>query len=134
MGFIQIVTEHEPFSWTPEAEDGSKTQATLMLQVLSDDDLAGLRKKHTRMLFKHGERVNDFDSFGFASDVMDQAIVSWTGVYRAGTGQPLTCDRKAKTKLPDRLKVEILRLCAGREAGRLFDDASGVEDDGGKKS
>jgi hypothetical protein len=122
VGFIQIVEENEPFAWTPEAEDGSKTEAAFTLQVLSDESLNILRRKHTHTAFQHGQRVENFDSFGFAADVVDQALVDWEGVIAAKTGEALPCDRKRKLALPERLKVEILRLCAGKEAGRLFGD------------
>lgn len=122
MGFISIVEENEPFPWRPEAEDGSPTGSVFTLQVLSDESLNILRRKHTHTAFQHGQRVENFDSFAFAADVVDQALIAWEGVIAAKTGQDLPCDRKRKLALPERLKVEILRLCAGREAGRLFAD------------
>lgn len=128
MGFIQIVDEHQTFTWQPEAEDGSRLESVLTLQVLAEDTLKALRKKHNQVVFKHGQRVDDFDSFGFTNDVVDKAIVSWEGVFKGGTDDPLPCTREVKLKLPERLKIEIVRLCAGREAGRLFEDV------GSKKS
>jgi hypothetical protein len=122
VGFIQIVEENEPFPWHPEAEDGTVTGSVFTLQVLSDDALNTLRRKHTHTAFQHGQRVENFDSFAFAADVVDQALVMWEDVVAARTGAPLPCDRKHKLALPERLKVEILRLCAGKEAGRLFVD------------
>lgn len=125
MPFIQIVEDNAPFRWVPEAEDGTPTDSAFTLQVLAEDVLGALRKKHTHSAFKHGQRVEDFDSFGFAADVVDKAIVGWEGVYRAGTDETLPCERRYKLALPERLKVEVLRLCAGKEAGRLFEVPDG---------
>lgn len=123
MSFIQIVAANVPFPWRPEHEDGTQSGTEIMLQVLDDDVLASLRKKHNHLIFKHGQRVDDFDSSGFTNDVVDKAIVSWKGVTKAGTDDELPCERAIKVQLPERLKIEIVRLCAGKEAGRLFGEA-----------
>lgn len=121
MGFIHIVDETDTITWQPESEDGTKLDSVLTLQVLSDKQLSDLRKRHNKTAFKHGQRVEDFDSFGFTNDVVDAAIVGWTGVFRGGTDDPLPCTREVKLRLPERLKIEVVRLCAGREAGRLYE-------------
>lgn len=122
MPFINIVEENEPFEWSPETEDGKKTDSVFTLVVLSEDLLTALRKKHTHITWKNGQRIDDFAAFDFAADVVDKAVQGWKGVVRAKTGEAVACDRANKLRLPERLKVEILRLCAGKEAGRLYED------------
>ena len=117
--YIHILDEGEEFEWRPVGDDGQPMDSVFMLRQLSDDEMKALRKKHNHLSFKHGQRVDEFDSFGFTDDLVDKAIVSWRGVRRRGSPEELPCERAVKCRLPDKWKTEIVRLCGGKEAGLL---------------
>ncbi len=125
MAFIQIVEPDQTFPYTPLDESGRKLESQFELRLLTEDELTQLRKRHNSYVWKNRQRLEEFDRFGFAADVVDKAIVSWSRVRRAGTDEDLPCERKYKLLLPERLQVEILRLCAGKEAGELFQEEDG---------
>jgi hypothetical protein len=129
MSFIQIVPDSEPFWFQPtNPQTGEQYQSQFQVRVLDDEtDLRPLRRKYNKTVFHHGQRSEEFDAFGFAADVIDLAIVGWKGIYRAGTEIELPCERKFKLALPERIKIDVMRLCANKEAGELFPD-SGVVD------
>lgn len=118
--FIQIVDTDDAFDWTPVNEEtGQPYESTFQLKLVTDDTDSVLRKHHTRQVFDKKQRrmVDKLDETAFIIDVLDAAIVGWTGIKASSTGDPLPCTKAMKGRLPEKLKAEILRLCAGKEAG-----------------
>lgn len=128
--YIQVLDDDEQFSWSPDTGDGEKSASEFTLRTVPEDVLKRLRKVHTHRTFKHGQQVEDFDAFSYVADVLDYAIVTWAGVLRSKTREDLPCTKANKVRLPERIKTEIMRLCAGKEAGSALDD----EGDDPKKS
>ena len=116
MGFITIIQPDETFTHVPTLPDGSKSDASFTLRVLADDQIKALRKRHTKTEWANGQRLQNVDGAALANDMIDAALVSWRGV-KDSKGTELPCERAFKLLLPERLQVEIVRLCAGKEAG-----------------
>lgn len=118
--FIQIVETDDAFDWTPlDDETGKPYQSTFQLRVVSDDADQDLRRRHTRAVLDKRQRkmVQTLDEAAYIADLLDYAIVGWAAVRSATTGLDLACSAPMKARLPERWKAEILRLCAGKEAG-----------------
>jgi hypothetical protein len=116
MSYITIIQPEETFTHRPMLPDGSLADTTLTLKVLSESQTRALRKKHTKHEWLNGQRVQTVDGAAMADDMIDAALVAWTGV-KDSRGQALPCERAFKILLPERVQVEIVRLCAGKEAG-----------------
>jgi len=127
MSYLTILQPDETFPYTPRLPDGSPSDAALTLRVLSDPQVQTLRKKHTRQEWVNGQRVPNVDGAGLANDMIDTAIVAWSGV-KDSKGTDLPCVREFKLLLPERVQVDVVRLCAGKDAG--FE--AGVGGDEGK--
>lgn len=120
MPYITILEENEPFDWTVPLEDGTPSETKFRLVALGEDVKRALRKKHSRITFKHGQRVDEFNSDTYADDVLTQAVLGWTGLMaqRAGKREEVAFDLAVVKRLPHRLKSEILTMCVGAEAAR----------------
>jgi hypothetical protein len=116
MSFITIIQPDETFTHHPTLPDGGPSDTVLTLKVLSDAQTKALRKKHTKHEWVNGQRLQTVDGAAMADDMIDAALVGWTGVQDRA-GKPLPCERALKLLLPERVQVEIVRLCAGKEAG-----------------
>ncbi len=120
--FITIVDKDDAFAWTPVHEEtGERYDSTFQLQIVTDDTDRVLRKEHTRQVWDKKQRrtVDKLDEPAFVAAVLDHAIVGWKGIRSATTGEELPCTSALKTRLPEKWKAEILRLCAGKEAGEV---------------
>ena len=126
MSFLRIVQPDETFPYTPTFQDGSPSDTRLTLRVLSEAQTRGLRKKHTKTEWQNGQRLQSVDGAAMADDMIDAAIVAWTGVLDTA-GKALPCERTFKLLLPERVQVEIVRLCAGKEAGSTEAGVGGNE-------
>lgn len=118
--FIKIMDTDDAFDWTPVNEESGKPyDSSFQLKIVTDDADKALRKKHTRQVFDKNSRrmVDKLDEASYIIDVLDAAIVGWTGITSATTGAVLACTKDLKGRLPERWKADILRLCAGKEAG-----------------
>lgn len=116
MSFLTIVQPDETFPYTPTLADGAPSDSRLTLRVLSDVQLKALRKKHTKQEWAQGQRVTTTDAVAMADDLVDAAIVAWTGI-RDTSGAELPCERTFKLLLPERVQADVVRLCAGKDAG-----------------
>lgn len=124
MSFIQIVDSDESFDWSPIDEaTGKPYESSFALRVVNDDVDKEIRKKHTKKYWDKGRRVEEFDQASYVIDVLDYAIVGWTNVKNAKTGEPVTCTTAMKARLPEKWRSEVLRLCAGKEAGDVLAQA-----------
>lgn len=110
MGVLTILQPDESFPYRVEGHD----EAVLTLRILTDAQIKAARKKATTTKWHNGQRIEDFDPYGFAEDVLDAAVASWTGVC-GSDGLPLPCTREIKAMLPDRVKVAIVKMCASKE-------------------
>lgn len=120
MAFITIVETDEAFPWQPiDEESGKPYESSFSLRIVPDDIDRDIRKKHTRPSFEKKTRrmVDKLDDASYIADVIDYAIVGWTGIKAATTGAELPCTADMKGRLPEKWKAEILRLCSGKEAG-----------------
>ena len=118
MAFISIVEEQDTFLYHPvDPSTGQQTETTLTLRIVPDDQLKILRRKHTQTKWEHGQRVETIEPISYGCDLVDYAIVDWTGVKAKSTGGELPCERKYKLLLPERVQGEVIRRCAGKEGG-----------------
>ena len=116
MSYLTIIQPDDTFSYRPTLPDGSTSESVLTLKVLSDAQTRALHKRHTTREWVNGQRLQAVDGAAMADDMIDAAVVAWTGV-KDRAGQALPCERAWKLLLPERVQVEIVRLCAGKEAG-----------------
>ena len=130
MSYLTILQPDETFEHVPRLPDGNASDARFTLRVLGDQQIKALRKKHTKSEWLNGQRVQTVDGGELANDLIDAALVGWTGVQDS-KGTALPCERAFKLLLPEKLQVEIVRLCAGKEAGYEQAEA-GVGGDEGK--
>jgi hypothetical protein len=112
--FLTIVQPDETFLYTPTFQDGSPSEATLTLRVLSEAQTKTLRKKHTKAEWVNGQRVQTVDGAALADDMIDAAILGWTGVVDTKS-VALPCERTFKLLLPERVQAEVVRRSAGKE-------------------
>lgn len=118
--FIEIVTTDEAFEWRPVDEKSGQPYASVFqLRQISDDVDQRIRKAHTTKWWDKGRRVEETDQASFAIALLDYAIVGWTHVKDARTGDELPCTAAVKARLPERWRVEIQRLCYLKEAGEV---------------
>lgn len=120
---IEIADDADVIQWqyrNPETNEAFDSVFTL--RVVPSAKQRELRRLHTKHLFIRGSRQEDFDWAKFNDDCIDFAIVDWRDVKRRGADVP--CTRETKLQLPEMVKIEIIRLCLGRELGReAVDDA-----------
>jgi hypothetical protein len=127
MAFINIVETDESFTWRPvDDATGEPYESALELKIVSDETTKDLRRKHTKPTFdpKTRARMDKLDDFAYVADILDTAIVSWTGVKNAKTGEELPCTSALKARLPERWKAEIFRLCVAKEAGDVVSQSA----------
>ncbi len=120
--FIKIVDTDDAFDWTPVNEENGKAyDSSFQLKIVTDDDDKALRKKHTHQVFDKKQRrmVDKLDEASYIIEVLEVAIVGWKGITSATTGAELPCTNDLKGRLPEKWKADILRLCAGKEAGEV---------------
>lgn len=120
MAFIKIVESDEAFEWSPVHEEkGEPYESVFQLRLVTDDVDGALRKKATGRIKDERSRmmVDKLRESEYIAAVLDYAIVGWRGVQSAESGKELPCTTALKARLPERWKAEILRLCAGKEAG-----------------
>src|SRR5262249_49097798 len=109
--FVSIVEDDRPFDWSPVDEESGETyESVFQLRIVDDDTDKVIRKRHTRQVFdkKLRRTVDQLELAGYLADVIDFAIVGWTKVKNARTGDELACTAALKTRLPEKWKAEIL--------------------------
>ncbi len=120
MAFITIVETDDAFPWQPtDEESGKKYDSVFSLRIVPDEVDRDIRKRHTHPTWQKKTRsmVDKLDDASYIADIIDYAIVGWSNIKAAGTGADLPCTAAMKTRLPERWKSEVLRLCSGKEAG-----------------
>jgi len=127
MSYITIIQPDETFTHVPRLPDGGPSDASFTLRVLSDDQVKAFRKKHTTHQWVNGQRVQNVDGMALANDMIDAALVGWSGV-KDSAGKDLPCERAFKLLLPDRVQIEVVKLCAGKDAG--FGDGVDAAEEG----
>ncbi len=121
--YLEIIDDDAPFDFRPvDEETGEASDTVFQLRVLPDADQRRLDKQHTKPTFDKKARrmVDKRDDGAYVADVLDTVIVGWSGVKSARTGTDIPCSREMKARLPERLKVEILRLAVGKEVGSML--------------
>lgn len=124
--FITIVDTDEAFDWTPVHEEtGEAYTSTFQLRLVTDDADQDIRKRYTRQVWDKKQRrtLDKLNEPAYVAEVLDHAILGWTGVKAARTGAELACTAEMKARLPEKWKAEILRLCSGKEAGEVVSKA-----------
>jgi len=124
--FIQLIDTDDAFDWTPTDDTGTLYDSVFSLRLVTDEVDRELRARHTRQAWdkKTHRAIDKLDEAAFVADVIDYAILGWTGVKAARTGDELACTTALKARLPERWKAEILRLCAGKEDGDVVAQAA----------
>jgi len=119
--FVQIIDTDEAFDWQPtDDETGKQYDSVFQLRIVNDDVDKDLRKKRTRRVWdkKQRRQVDELDEAAYVGDLLEHAIVGWTGI-KGTKGNDVPCTADMKTRLPERWKTEILRMCAGKEGGAV---------------
>jgi hypothetical protein len=100
-------------------------ESTFQLRIVSDDTDAELRKTHTKQVWDKKQRrtVDKLNEGAYIVALLDYAIVGWSGIKDARTGDDVACTAALKARLPEKVKAEILRLCAAKEAGDVVSKA-----------
>lgn len=121
MSFITIVQDDEDFEWSPIDEtSGEKSTSVFMLRIVSDEVDERLRKENTRPVAqKRGPMVKELNQPKYIAAVIDYAITGWRNLKDARTGADVACTTAIKTRLPENVKADVLRLCSGKEAGEV---------------
>jgi hypothetical protein len=128
--FIEIIGEDETFPWQYTSAGGRKFDSKFVLRLVPDDAMTRFRKAATgKPKWKHGQKDVEIDWGKFTALQVDHAIVSWEGVRAKGAATDLPCEFKYKQLLPERIKAEIIRLCAGKEAGLEEDEEDSTEEE-----
>ena len=130
MSYLTIIQPDETFPYTPTLPSGEPSEAQIILRVIGDEQTRVLRKKHTKVEWVNGQRISNVDGLALAEDLIDAAIVRWSGV-KDSRGTDVPCERAFKLLMPERIQLEVMRLCAGKEAGFSQHEA-GVGGDEGK--
>lgn len=123
MAFIKIVESNDAFPWHPVNEEtGEKYDSVFKLRIVPDEEDAQIRKRHTRPQWEKKTRrmVDKLDDAAYLTDILDYAIVDWSGIQSATKGTDLPCTSDLKARLPEKWKAEIIRLCSGKEAGDVI--------------
>lgn len=122
MAFVKILDDDVPFEWRPtDEETATQLESAFQLRVVPDEVDREIRKRHTRPTWDKKQRrmVDKLDDALYVADVIDFAIVGWTNVQSARSGQALPCTSDLKARLPEKWKAEVLRLCSGKEGGEV---------------
>lgn len=116
--YITIAEPDDTFPWQYTDPDTKDKLATVFhLRVVPEEVQKEFRKRHTKVVWDAGRRVEDIDWVAFTEDALDYAITHWEGLKAKG-GRDLPCERPYKKLLPDRVQAEIVKLCVGKELGR----------------
>lgn len=116
---IEIVRPEETHKWK-FVDPSTKQQydSEFELRVVGKELERSLRKKHTRVEFNRHGRNEVVDTGEFVDDVIDYAIVNWSGVRHQG--RELPCTKEFKIMLPEIVRAEVIRLCLGKELGEIL--------------
>lgn len=122
--FIRIVDDDEAFEYRPvKDETGDAYDSVFKLRIVNDEVDTRLRKQFTKPVWDKKSRrpIDKLDGDAYADALLDYAIVDWSGITNARTGETLACTPDRKKRLPEKWKIEIVRLCAAKEAGDVLD-------------
>ena len=125
--FIQVVETDDAFDWTPVHEEtGEAYESTFSLRLVTDDADKEIRKRHTKQVWDKKQRrtLDKLHEADYLAEVIDYAILGWSGIKAAKSGAELACTAEMKARLPEKWKAEILRLCSGKEAGDVIAPAA----------
>jgi hypothetical protein len=112
--YIEIIDDGDTFTW---AVPGYQ-KARMTLRKVSNADRDRVQEQHTRVKFDRGVRRDVQDTAAIGKAWLDLAIVDWDGFLIRTNGQrvPLECTVETKSKLPEALKADVIRMCLGGEA------------------
>lgn len=114
--FLQIVKANRPEPWQyTDPQSGVTFDTVFHLQVLSDDDIAEIDKANTSREKINGMYQEKIDWEQVQRDRLCKAITGWDHLQIKGEDQP--CTDELKLLLPEPIKLEILRLCIGKQLG-----------------
>jgi hypothetical protein len=122
--FVQIIDTDDAFDWQPINDDtGQPYDSVFQLRIITDEVDKDLRKRRTKSVLdrKKHQMVDKLDEAAYVGDLLEHAIVGWSGI-KGTKGNDVPCTPDMKTRLPERWKTEILRMCAGKEGGAVAAD------------
>lgn len=89
--------------------------AVVTLRPMRREQVRRLQRKHTKKVPNGaGGLVEELDREAYLSDLVDQMIVEWTGLYTE-SGEELSCTRKAKLALGDERLTHMLGVATSNE-------------------
>ena len=119
--FLTIIEDDAPFTWSPPLEDGTPSETTFQLRMVSDEVHERLQREHTKKAKDEASRamVPKTNWTALSQALLDYAIVDWSGLHGSASGQDVPCTSAMKARLPEKIKTEIIRLCVAKEGGEL---------------
>lgn len=134
--FISIIDDNTPFDYTFPGTD-----TTFKLRIVPESVQKSFTKRHTSKKPSRGGPIDIVDTQAVANDCLNYAIIGWKGVVNPLTHQEIECTEHYKKLLPEMIKVDVVRMCVGREAGAEIasqnpqaDDQTGDQDPQGQES
>lgn len=125
MSFLTILDDDSTFEYSPlEPTTGERMETVFILRQVPDETYKEFSRKCTRPVFENHQRVLKSDGLELARLLLDYAIVDWRGVKSARSERDIPCTAEMKQELPSVLSQEIIRLCAGKEAGAELSKAA----------
>jgi hypothetical protein len=117
-GFIEIADDSDIIPWQfTDPDTKIKAASVFQLRTVPNEIKKQLEFDYTKVEFTRRGKQETFDWQGYVAECLDYCIVGWKGIKRQG--EDLPCELEWKTKLPELVKADIIRLCVGRELGQL---------------
>ena len=129
--FIQIIDDPQAsFTFRPKDPDsGQVSETEFTLRLVPDEVQKSLRKQTESVEWRRGQRVVTNDDARWADLCVSYAITGWKHLYSVTVRDGKTvartlvpCEDKYKALLPEHVRIEIVRLCVGKEAGNRLED------------
>jgi hypothetical protein len=128
--FINIVEEDDVFDWQySDPENGEKFATVFQLRTVPEDTQKAIRKRYTKRGMRRGQPTEEMDNGRIAESLIDYAVVDWRDLMGRSPDPdnpgrtvetPVDCTTYSKGRLPEPIKIEVIRLCVGRELGNAL--------------
>lgn len=127
-GFIRLIDEKDEIPYRQlDPTTGKFSETVFFLKTLDDKRKAEIQKKHTRRVADRNGARDETDWNAYVRDCLAEGIVRWEALKNlAGDELAYTEELKAKVvvKLPESVKVGMMRVIAGREIDEQLLQAS----------
>ncbi|TKS58796.1 MAG: hypothetical protein EWM73_03410 [Nitrospira sp.] len=120
MAFLTIIEDDETFEYSPtDPTTGERLESVFIVRILPHELLKTLRRAHTKRVFENHQQVDRVDDIALGQAIIDYSLVNWRGIKSGRTDEDLPCTADLKTKLPEVVKADIIRVCAGKESAEV---------------